>query len=60
MKQTETFLDYCSNFRGKIVFKKRWFNGYPKLIEMPKSELYWAGIQAKDVFLDDTYVVKER
>jgi hypothetical protein len=60
MKQTETFAEYCWHFKGVRVFKKRWFNGYPKLVEKPKSVLYWSGIKAKDVFLDDTYVVKER
>jgi len=56
----QTFLEYCRDFRGKRIFQEYYFNGSRKLIERPKSVLYWSGISHKDVFLNPKYIIEER
>jgi hypothetical protein len=60
MIQKETFLEYSMDLKGFRVFKEVYYNGFKKVIEKPKSELYWSGVSLKEIYTNPSYKIEKR
>lgn len=56
----ETFYTFCQSFTGKRIFKRNTWNGSTHEIEIPRYQLYWAGISYNEIINSENYVLRNR